>query len=45
VGRVNLVSRVTISYGGETWVFDFKTLILNAADQNAFQIPETGRLR
>jgi hypothetical protein len=45
VGRVNLVSRVTISYGAETWVFDFKTLILNAADQNAFQIPETGRLR
>jgi len=37
VGGVNLVSHVTIFYGSETWVFDFKTLNLNAADQ----IPET----
>lgn len=44
VGGVNLVSHVTILYGGETWVFDLKTLNLNAADHNAFQIPETPRL-
>ena len=37
---VNLASHATILYGGETWVFDFKTLKLNAADNNAFQIPE-----
>jgi hypothetical protein len=41
VGRVTLVSQVTILYGGESWVFDFKTLNLNAADNNVFQIPET----
>jgi hypothetical protein len=41
VGGVNLVSHVTILYGGETWVFDFKTLTLNAADNKTFQIPGT----
>jgi ketosteroid isomerase-like protein len=41
VSGVNLVSHVTILYGGETWVFDFKTLTLNAVAHNAFQIPET----
>lgn len=40
-GGVNLVSHVTILYGSETWVFDFKTLNLNAADNKVFQIPET----
>ena len=43
MGGVNLVSHVTILYGGETWVFDFKTLNLNAADRIAFQIPEAPR--
>ena len=43
VGVVNLVSHVTILYGGETWVFDFKTLNLNAVDRIAFQIPEAPR--
>lgn len=43
VGGVDLVSHVTILYGGETWVFDFKTLNLNAADNNDFQIPEAPR--
>jgi len=41
VGGVNLVSHVKILYGSETWVFDFKTLNLNATDNNVFQIPET----
>jgi|SRR5208282_132595 len=41
VDGVNLVSHVTILYGGETWVFDFKTLNLNAADSKVFQIPGT----
>lgn len=45
VGGVNLVSHVTILYGGESWVFDFKTLTLNAADNDAFQISGTRRLR
>jgi ketosteroid isomerase-like protein len=38
---VNLVSHVTILYGGEAWVFDFKTLTLNTADNKVFQISET----
>jgi hypothetical protein len=41
IDGVNLLSHVTILYGGETWVFDFKTLTLNAADNKVFQIPET----
>jgi hypothetical protein len=41
VGGVNLVSHVTILYGAETWVFDFKSLKLNATDDKTFQIPET----
>lgn len=41
VSGVNLVSHVTILFGSETWVFDFKTLQLNAADKTAFQIPGT----
>ena len=45
VGGVNLVSHVTILYDAETWVFDFKTLNLNAADNNVFQIPGAPRLR
>lgn len=40
-GGVNLVSHVTILYGSEKFVFDFKVLTLNTADKNAFQIPET----
>lgn len=39
VGGVNLVSHVTILYGEDAWVFDFKTLNLNTADNNVFQIP------
>jgi hypothetical protein len=38
---VKLVSHVTIFYGSETWVFDFKSLSVNAADDKAFRIPET----
>jgi hypothetical protein len=45
VGEVNLVSHVTILYDGETWVFDFKTLHLNTANNNVFEIPETPKLR
>jgi hypothetical protein len=45
VGGVNLVSHVTILYGGATWVFDFKILNVNTADHSTFQIPETLRLR
>jgi hypothetical protein len=41
VGGVNLVSHVTILYGGDTWTFDFKTLNLNTADNKTFQIPGT----
>ncbi len=41
VGGVNLVSQVTILYGGETWVFDFKVLNLNATNNKTFQIPGT----
>jgi hypothetical protein len=36
---VNLVNHVTILLGSDPFVFDFKTLILNAADDAAFQIP------
>jgi len=43
VDGVNLVSHVTILYGGEAWVFDFKTLTLNAAHNTVFQIPESPR--
>lgn len=39
VGGVNLVSHVTILYGAETWVFDFKALNLNATNDETFQIP------
>lgn len=41
IGEVNLVSYVTILYGSEKWVFDFKTLNLNVADSKAFRIPQT----
>jgi hypothetical protein len=41
VSGVDLASHVTILLGSETWVFDFKTLQLNAADKTAFQIPGT----
>lgn len=41
VGGVNLVSHVTILYGGETWVFDFKVLNLNATNNKTFRIPGT----
>lgn len=40
VGDVNLVSHVTIRAGSDTFVFDFKSLILNAADQKEFEIPK-----
>jgi hypothetical protein len=43
VGGVNLVSHVTILYGGETWVFDFKALNLNGTNDRTFQIPGIGR--
>jgi hypothetical protein len=45
VGEVNLASHVTILYDGGSWVFDFKTLHVNAADKGVFQVPETSRLR
>ncbi len=38
-GGVNLVSHVTILQGSDTWVFDFKDLTLNTADNASFQIP------
>jgi hypothetical protein len=41
VGGVNLVSHVTILYGSEAWVFEFKTLNLNATNDKTFQIPGT----
>jgi hypothetical protein len=41
VGGVNLVSHVTILYGAETWVFDFKVLNLIATNNKTFQIPGT----
>jgi hypothetical protein len=37
------VSHVTILYGSDTFVFDFKTLILNAADDQTLKIPEALR--
>jgi len=40
VGDVNLVSHVTIRAGSDTFVFDFKSLILNAADDKEFEIPK-----
>jgi hypothetical protein len=40
VGDVNLVSHVTIRAGSDTFVFDFKSLILNAADEKEFEIPK-----
>jgi len=36
---VNIVNHVTMLLGSGTLVFDFETLILNAADDAAFQIP------
>lgn len=39
---VNLVSHVTIFSGSETYVFNFKSLRVNVAEKNAFQIPVTG---
>ena len=41
VGGVNLVNHVTILFGSETWIFDFKALRLNTANKAAFQIPGT----
>lgn len=38
---VKLVSHVTIFHGSRIWVFDFKTLKLNSAGKEAFQIPTT----
>jgi hypothetical protein len=40
VDGVKLVSHVTILYGSDSFVFDFKTLTLNTADDQRFKIPE-----
>jgi hypothetical protein len=40
VGEVSLVNHVTIRAGSDTFVFDFKSLILNAADEKEFEIPK-----
>jgi hypothetical protein len=40
VNGVKLVSHVTILYGSDSYVFDFKTLTLNTADDQTFTIPE-----
>ena len=37
---VTVVSHVTVLYGSDSFVFDFKTLTLNAADDQIFKIPE-----
>jgi hypothetical protein len=39
ISGVNVVSHVTILAGAETWIFDFTSLKLNAANDEAFQIP------
>jgi hypothetical protein len=41
VGDVALVNHVTIRAGSDTFVFDFKSLILNAADEKEFEIPKS----
>lgn len=40
VSGIKLVSHVTILYGSDSYVFDFKTLTLNTADDQIFRIPE-----
>jgi len=40
VDEVKLVNHVTILYGTDTFVFDFKVLTLNAADDHTFRVPE-----
>jgi hypothetical protein len=40
VNGVTVVSHVTVLYGSDSFVFDFKTLTLNAADDQIFKIPE-----
>jgi hypothetical protein len=42
VGDVTLVNHVTIRAGSDTFVFDFKSLILNAAEEKEFEIPKSG---
>jgi hypothetical protein len=39
---VTLVNHVTIRAGSDTFVFDFKSLILNAAEEKEFEIPKSG---
>jgi len=41
VGEVTLVDHVTIRASSDTFVFDFKSLILNAADEKEFEIPKS----
>jgi len=40
VDGISIISHVTILFGSETWVFDFKTLELNAAPDSTFKLPE-----
>jgi hypothetical protein len=40
VNGAKLVSHVTILYGSDSFVFDFKTLTLNTADNQIFKIPK-----
>jgi hypothetical protein len=40
VGEVSLVNHVTIQAGSDTFVFDFKSLFLNLADEKEFEIPK-----
>jgi hypothetical protein len=41
VANVKLVSHVTIFLGSEIWVFDFRSLEANAANNKVFEIPRT----
>jgi hypothetical protein len=40
VNGVKLVSHVTILYGADSYVFEFRTLTLNTADDQVFKTPE-----
>jgi hypothetical protein len=39
VGDVQLVSHVTILIGSDSWAFDFTSLQVNVANDEAFRIP------
>jgi hypothetical protein len=41
VDSIRIISHVTILFGSEAWVFDFKTLQLNAAPDSTFDLPKS----